>query len=174
VGPNNNQNLPLEIPANIERILGIASLLRVILNLNGRDMLKGILAVSGHAGLFKMVSNTKNAIIVESLVDKKRMPAYATSKISALEDIAIFTDEGDVHLSEVFKNIYEKEDGGKAVSHKASGNELKAYMEEILSNYDQDRVYVSDMKKVFQWYNLLQESGLLKFDEEEAEKEGEE
>ena len=68
-------------------------------------MLKGILAISGHSGLFKMVSNAKNALIVESLVDKKRMPAYATSKISALEDIAIFTYEGDVPLAEVFKNI---------------------------------------------------------------------
>jgi len=137
-------------------------------------MLKGILAVSGHAGLFKMVSNTKNALIVESLIDKKRMPAYATSKISALEDIAIFTDEGDVHLSEVFKNIFEKENGGKAVSHKASGNELKAYMEAVLPNYDEDRVYVSDMKKIFQWYNLLHENELLNFDEEEVETEGEE
>jgi predicted RNase H-like nuclease len=131
-------------------------------------MLKGILAISGHSGLFKMVSNAKNALIVESLVDKKRMPAYATSKISALEDIAIFTYEGDVQLAEVFKNIKEKENGGKAVSHKASGNELKAYMEEVLPNYDQERVYVSDMKKVFQWYNLLQENNLL---EEVAEEE---
>ncbi|MFA8434573.1 MAG: DUF5606 domain-containing protein [Marinifilaceae bacterium] len=138
-------------------------------------MLKGILAISGHAGLFKMVSNTKNALIVESLIDKKRMPAYATSKISALEDIAIFTEEGDVHLSEVFKNIFEKENGGQAVSHKASGAELKAYMEEVLPNYDQDRVYVSDMKKVFQWYNILQENELLNFDGEEDEtSEGEE
>ena len=134
-------------------------------------MLKGILAISGHSGLFKMVSNSKNALIVESLVDKKRMPAYATSKISALEDIAIFTDEGDVQLAEVFKNIKEKENGGKAISHKSSGNELKAYMSEILPNYDEDRVYVSDMKKIFQWYNLLQENGLLEELDKEEEKE---
>ncbi len=136
--------------------------------LKNETMLKGILAISGHSGLFKMVSNAKNAIIVESLVDKKRMPAYATSKISALEDIAIFTDEGDVPLADVFKSIKEKENGGKAISHKASGNELKGYMEEILPNYDEDRVYVSDMKKVFQWYNLLQENNLLEnLDKEE-------
>jgi hypothetical protein len=133
------------------------------------NMLKGILAISGHPGLFKMVSNSKNALIVESLVDKKRMPAYATSKISALEDIAIFTYEGDVQLSEVFKNIKEKEEGGKAISHKASGNELKSYLSEVLPNYDEERVYVSDMKKIFQWYNLLQEQGLL----EELDKEEE-
>ncbi len=134
-------------------------------------MLKGILAISGHSGLFKMVSNTKNAIIVESLVDKKRMPAYASSKISALEDIAIFTDEGDVPLKDVFKNIKEKENGEKAISHKASGSELKAYMSEILPNYDEDRVYVSDMKKIFQWYNLLQEQDMLKETEEEKSEE---
>lgn len=132
-------------------------------------MLKGILAISGHPGLFKMVSNSKNALIVESLIDKKRMPAYATSKISALEDIAIFTYEGDVQLSEVFKNIKEKEEGGKAISHKSSGNELKSYLSEVLPNYDEERVYVSDMKKIFQWYNLLQEQGLL----EELDKEEE-
>ncbi len=134
-------------------------------------MLKGILAISGHSGLFKMVSNTKNAIIVESLADKKRMPAYASSKISALEDIAIFTDEGDVPLKDVFKNIIEKENGEKAISHKASGNELKAYMSKILPNYDEDRVYVSDMKKIFQWYNLLQEQDMLKETEEEKSEE---
>lgn len=139
------------------------------------NMLKGILAISGHSGLFKMISNAKNALIVESLVDKKRMPAYATSKISALEDIAIFTDEGDVPLADVFKNIKEKENGGKAISHKASGNELKGYMAEVLPNYDEDRVYVSDMKKVFQWYNLLQENNLLEdLDKEEEVESAEE
>ncbi len=138
-------------------------------------MLKGILAIAGHSGLFKMVSNSKNALIVESLVDKKRMPAYASSKISALEDIAIFTDEGDVQLAEVFKNIKEKEDGGQAVSHKASGKDLKAYMLEVLPNYDEDRVYVSDMKKVFQWYNILQENDMLEnLDVEETEEKTEE
>ncbi|WP_372752245.1 DUF5606 domain-containing protein [Labilibaculum sp.] len=137
-------------------------------------MLKGILAISGHAGLFKMVSNAKNALIVESLIDKKRMAAYASSKISSLEDIAIFTEEGDVQLAEVFKNIKEKEKGEKAISHKASGNELKAYMSEVLPNYDEDRVYVSDMKKVFQWYNILQENNLLDLEESKEEKKEEE
>lgn len=132
-------------------------------------MLKGILAIAGHSGLFKMVSNSKNALIVESIIDKKRMPAYASSKISALEDIAIFTDEGDVQLVEVFKNIKEKENGGQAVSHKASGKELKSYMTEILPNYDEDRVYVSDMKKVFQWYNILQENDMLDLEASEEE-----
>ena len=137
-------------------------------------MLKGILAIAGYPGLFKMVSNAKNALIVESLIDKKRMAAYASSKISALEDIAIFTEEGDVQLAEVFKNIKEKENGEKAISHKASGNELKAYMSEVLPNYDEDRVYVSDMKKVFQWYNILQENNLLDLEESAEESKEEE
>ncbi len=127
-------------------------------------MLKGILAVSGQGGLFKLISQAKNSIIVESIVDGKRMPAYATSRISALEDISIFTDEGDVKLAEVFKSISEKEDGAKAIDHKASSNDLKGYFAEVLPNYDRDRVYVSDMKKVIQWYNLLQEKELLNFE----------
>ncbi|MCW3806591.1 DUF5606 family protein [Plebeiibacterium marinum] len=131
------------------------------------DMLKGILAVSGQGGLFKMISQAKNSIIVESLVDGKRMPAYATSRISALEDISIFTEDEDVKLLDVFKNIFEKEDGGQAISHKSSANELKSYFAEVLPDYDRDRVYVSDMKKVIQWYNLLIEKEVLKFGEEE-------
>ncbi|TAJ10477.1 hypothetical protein DMA11_18780 [Marinilabiliaceae bacterium JC017] len=132
-------------------------------------MLKGFLAISGQSGLFKMVSQTKNSIIVESLIDGKRMPAYATSRISALEDISIYTENGDVKLSDVFKSIFEKENGGQAISHKSKGPELKAYFEEIVPEYDTDRVYVSDIKKVFAWYNLLIEKGLLDPNAEEKE-----
>ncbi len=135
------------------------------------EMLKGILAVSGQSGLFKMVSQAKNSIIVESLVDGKRMPAYATSRISALEDISIFTEEADVKLIDVFKNIFEKEDGGQSISHKVSANELKSYFTKILADYDKDRVYVSDIKKVVMWYNLLINKDVFKFGEEEAKAE---
>ena len=128
-------------------------------------MLKGIMSISGQPGLFKLVAEAKNSIIVESLVTGKRMPAYSTSKISSLEDIAIFTKTGEVPLKEVLKSISEKENGGQATV-KGSGNELKTYFEEVLPEYDQDRVYVSDMKKVIQWYNLLQSKELLNFDEE--------
>ena len=132
-------------------------------------MLKGILSISGQSGLFKLVAESKNSIIVESLVTGKRMPAYSTSKISALEDIAIFTETSEVPLKEVLKSISEKENGGE-VAKMGSGNELKTYFSEVLPDYDQDRVYVSDMKKVIQWYNLLQSKELLNFDEEtEAE-----
>ena len=108
-----------------------------------------------------MVSQAKNSIIVESLIDGKRMPAYATSRISALEDISIYTEEEDVKLVDVFKLIYEKEQGGQAIGPKSSGNELKTYFEGVLPTYDKDRVYVSDIKKVLTWYNLLIEKEMI-------------
>lgn len=132
-------------------------------------MLKGLLAISGQRGLFKLVSQAKNSIIVESLIDGKKMPAYATSRISALEDISIYTEDEDVKLFDVFKAIYEKENGGASISPKSSGNELKSYFEEVLPLYDKDRVYVSDIKKVLTWYNLLMEKEL--FDPNATEEE---
>lgn len=130
-------------------------------------MLKGILAISGQPGLFKLLAESKNNIIVESLETGKRMPAYSTTKISALEDIAIYTDTDDVPLKDIFKAIYDKENGGKAISHKSSGNELKSYFEEVLPDYDKERVYVSDIKKVILWYTILHEKEMLDFSEEE-------
>lgn len=134
-------------------------------------MLKGILAISGQSGLFKMVAESKNNIIVESLDTQKRIPVYSTAKVSALEDIAIYTETGDMPLKEVFKNISDKEDGGAAISHKSSANEIKAYFGEVVPEFDRDRVYVSDMKKVLQWYNAVQEKDMLDFSEEEEEQE---
>ncbi len=136
-------------------------------------MLKGILAISGQPGLFKMIAEAKNSIIVESLLNGKRMPAYSTSKISSLEDIAIYTDTTEVSLKDVFKSIAEKEES-KAIEKIPSGNDLKAYFAEIMPDYDRDRVYTSDMKKIVQWYNLLQKSDLLNFDEEENPEENKE
>jgi len=124
--------------------------------------LKGILAISGEPGLYKMVKQSKNSIIVESIADGKRFPAYASAKISALEDIAIYTTEGDVQLGKVMRNIFQKEEGkATTVSHKADNKQVKAYFEEILPNYDQERVYVSDMKRLINWYNTLQANNLL-------------
>ena len=134
-------------------------------------MLKGILSISGQSGLFKMVAEAKNNIIVESLDTKKRIPVYSTSKVSALEDIAIYTETSDVPLKDILKAISDKEDGGVAISHKSSGNELKKYFEEVVPDYDKDRVYVSDIKKVLQWYNTLQEKEMLDFSENEEETE---
>ena len=130
-------------------------------------MLKGILSISGQSGLFKMVAEAKNNIIVESLDTKKRIPVYSTSKVSALEDIAIYTETSDVPLKDILKAIFDKEEGGSALSHKSSGTELKKYFEEVVPDYDKDRVYVSDIKKVLQWYNKLQEKDMLDFTEVE-------
>jgi len=121
-------------------------------------MLKGILSISGQPGLFKLVTETKNSIIVESLVTGKRIPAYSTSKISTLSDISIFTETGEILLTELFIRI---KAGGKLISPKASTNEIKAFFEEALPEYDKDRVYVSDMKKIIQWYQLLSDQDLL-------------
>ena len=133
-------------------------------------MLKGILAISGQPGLFKMVTEAKNSIIVESLLTGKRMPAYTTSKISALSDISVFTITGEVQLNEIFKKILEN---GKLIPSKASTNEIKSFFEEILPEYDKDRVYVSDMKKIIQWYQLLSDQNLIKEPEEEKPEEKE-
>jgi len=133
--------------------------------------LKEILSVAGKPGLHKTVAQTKTGLIVESLVDNKRFPVYASDKISNLEDIYIFTTETEKPLKEVFKLIYDKENGGKCIGHKEDDKKLKEYFEQILPDYDKDRVYTSDIKKVFNWYNLLIENKLLDFTEkpEEAE-----
>ena len=130
-------------------------------------MLKSILSISGQSGLFKLVAESKNNIIVESLDTQKRMPVHSSSKVSALEDIAIYTETEDVPLKDIFKAISKKEDNGNALSHKSSGNELKKYFEEVVPDYDQDRVYVSDIKKVLLWYNILNEKDMLDFSETE-------
>jgi hypothetical protein len=132
-------------------------------------MLKGILSVSGQSGLFKLVAESKNKIIVESLETLKRLPVHSTAKVSALEDIAIYTENGDLPLKDVFKAISEKENGGPAISHKATERELKQYFELVVPLYDRDRVYISDIKKVIAWYNALQQKELLDFSETEIE-----
>ncbi len=134
-------------------------------------MLKEILSISGKPGLQKLISNSSNAIIVESLIDGKRFPAYSNSKIIALEDISIYTEKEDIPLKEVFKRIYTKEEGKKTLSHKETNEKIIAYFNEIVPEYDKDRVYTSDMKKIIQWYNLLTDKGILNFSEEEEKKE---
>src|SRR5262245_60194295 len=104
--------------------------------------LSGIISISGMPGLYKVVAQSKAGLIVESLIDKKRIPAYSSYKISALEDISIFTTGDDMPLSDVFQKIHDKEKGGAAVAYKASDNELKTYFGEALPEYDHDRVYI--------------------------------
>lgn len=132
--------------------------------------LKDILSIGGKPGLYKYLSQAKNGIIVEGLKDKKRFPAYSTAKVSSLEDIAVFTETDEVKLSEVFDRIYQKEEGGLAVSHKSTPEELRAYFEGILPDYDRERVYISDIKKIIAWYNFLHETEMLiQEDEKDAE-----
>lgn len=134
-------------------------------------MLKGILAISGQPGLFKMLSEGKNGVIVESLLTGIKQTAFASAKMSTLEDIAIYTTKEDFPLKEVFKKIYNQENGGPAIQSGARPDELKKYFEKILPDYDRERVYVSDIKKVISWYNLLQDKGLLTMEENGQEEE---
>lgn len=133
-----------------------------------------ILSISGKPGLFKMVGEAKNNIIVESLVDGKKMPAFSHERISTLKEISIFTIDEDVPLKDVFKSIYEMQNQQAVPNLKqASSSDIKTLFGKVLPSYDPETVYVSDMKKIFGWYNLLLEKGLLDFTEEETEKEAE-
>ncbi|MBE6287882.1 MAG: hypothetical protein E7099_06815 [Mediterranea massiliensis] len=138
-------------------------------------MLKTILSISGKSGLYKLVSQGKNMLIVESLLDKKRFPAYGSDKIISLGDIAMYTDDEDVPLQEVLISIKKKENGASIALDlkKASPDELRDFMAEVLPTYDRDRVHLSDIKKLISWYNLLVTTGNTDFetveDEESAE-----
>ena len=131
--------------------------------------LKDILAISGQSGLFKYVSEGRNGIIVESFANKKRMFVNATTKVSSLKDIAIYTETEELPLNDVLKSIFEKENGGVALDPKSTNEALKEYMAKIVPEYDRERVYVSDIKKLVTWYNILRENNLLVFDEETKE-----
>ena len=126
-----------------------------------------IIAVTGKPGLFQTVSQTKNGVIVASLVDGKRFPIITSQNVSLLENIAIYTLEEEVPLLTVFKTMFEKQEGKETISHKESSAKLTAYFSEILPDYDAERVYVSNIKKVVQWYNMLVNAGL-NFSEVEA------
>jgi hypothetical protein len=132
--------------------------------------ISGIISISGKPGLYKVVAQGKNNIIVESLTDKKRFPAYAADRISALEDISIYTYSDDKALSEIFDAIYKKENKGVCISHKDKEDKVIAYLADILPDYDQERVYPSDIKKIFMWYNMLHEAGELGKSPEKEEK----
>ncbi len=131
--------------------------------------LHGIISISGMPGLYKVVAQSKNGVIVESIGDKKRFPAFASNKISALEDISMFTTGEDKSISEIMKAIYDKEKGGPSIDHKKDDKEIEKYFETILPDYDKARVYVSNMRKLFSWYNQLQATGNLKLKEETKE-----
>jgi len=132
-------------------------------------MQQTILAISGKSGLYKLVSRGKNNLIVEALDEThRRMPAFATDRITSLADIAMFTETDDIPLMDVFENVKALEEGKKASIDlkKASSNELKDYFTKVLPEWDRDRVHISDIKKLISWYNILIEAGITDFKEE--------
>lgn len=131
-----------------------------------------IIAISGKPGLYQVISQSKSGVIVESLADKKRFPVLSLHNVSTLNDIAIYTYEKEVPLREVFLSLHEKENGNTSVDPKAGKQELMAYFSEVLPEYDEDRVYASNIKKVMLWYNSLVASDFdFKALKEEVEKE---
>ncbi|UTW62685.1 DUF5606 domain-containing protein [bacterium SCSIO 12741] len=132
--------------------------------------LSKILAVSGKGGLFEIVGQTRNGVIVQSLLDGKRYPTYANQQISALEEISIYGEVDDIPLKEVFQKIYDVENGAvTSVKPKASGADIRDYFSDIVPDFDEERVYNSDIKKVMSWYNLLLDKGFLEPTEEAEE-----
>ena len=127
------------------------------------------MSISGKGGLFRYIAQARNGIVVEAIEDNKRHVAPATARVSSLEDIAIFTQEEEVPLADIFFRIHEQKGEEESLSHKADAAVLKSYFEELVPDYDEDRVYVSDIRKVFQWYNQLKRHGLLEVIEKEED-----
>lgn len=140
-------------------------------------MINTILAITGKPGLYKLVSRGNNMLIVESLLDGKRMPTYARDKIVALSEVSMFTTGEDVSLSEVLTSVGKKEGLKPAAidAKKADNDTLRSWFDEVLPDWDKDRVYPSDIRKLIQWYNILVNAGITDFsiEEESAENEGE-
>ena len=140
-------------------------------------MLRTILSISGKPGLYKLISQGKNMLILETLdATKKRLPVYGHDKVISLGDIAMYTDDEEVALAEVLESVKAKSNGTvTAIDYKnASAAELQAFMAEVLPTYDRDRVHNSDIKKLIQWYNILVSNGITEFvaaEEEEATEE---
>jgi len=133
--------------------------------------LEKILSIGGRPGLFKLITQTRSGFVAESLLDGKKITVGIRGNVSMLSEIAVYTLEEELPLAKVFQKIKDKENGSKtAIGHKSDKIELEEYFFEVLPNYDEDRVYPSDIKKVIQWYNILHENGIMDFeDEEEAD-----
>ena len=123
--------------------------------------LSGIISVTGMSGLYKVISQTKSGLIVESLVDGKRQPVYSTNKLSSLDDISIYGQGDDIPLKQILRGIRDSKSGTSIPTSKDSNDVIKAAFAEFVPEFDEDRVYASDMKKVFVWYTLLNAKGLL-------------
>ncbi|HOK61513.1 MAG: DUF5606 domain-containing protein [Tenuifilum sp.] len=123
--------------------------------------LKELLAISGYSGLFRFISQGRQGVIVESLTDGKRTLIPASARVSAIADIAVFTQTEEIPLKDVLKKIEVLENGGPAINNKSADKEIRSYFEKVLPEFDRDRVYTSDIKKIIGWYNLLQSKELL-------------
>lgn len=148
--------------------------LHYIETINLKNMLETILAISGKPGLYRLVSRGNRNLIVETLDDaKKRTPIFSTDKVISLADIAMYTEEGEVPLREVLQKVKELENGGMASLDvkKASTAELQSYFAQMLPDFDRDRVYPADIKKLISWYNLLVKAGEVDFSEPEEKEE---
>ena len=133
--------------------------------------LEKILTISGKPGLYQLQNQTRNGFLATSLIDGKKISVSARQNVSILAEIAIYTLTKELPLSEVLTKIFDKEKGGEAISHKSTKDELEEYFFEILPDYDEDRVYPSDIKKIVQWYNLLTKNGMSQFKNESSEEE---
>lgn len=137
--------------------------------------LKDILAISGQPGLYRYIAQSRNGFIVESLLDGKRSNATASSKVSALSEISMYTEGEDIPLAEVFTKMYAYTEGKQALSHKESNEALKEFFGAVITDYDRERVHVSDIKKAVNWFNLLVAAGMTEFRlPDEAEEQTEE
>ena len=123
--------------------------------------LESIINITGKKGLYKVISRNQHSLIVENIENKKREPIYSHMQANMLEEIGIYTYEETKPLSEIFDEIYKKENGKTTISHKSSKEELTSFFRHIVPEYDEERVYLSDIKKVIQWYNLMQENKMI-------------
>lgn len=130
-----------------------------------------IISISGKPGIYELKTQTRGGFLTESLLDGKKLSVGLRHNVSVLSEIAIYTTTAEMPLREVFEKIKEKEDGGEAISHKASKDELEEYFFNLIPDYDEDRVYASDIKKVVQWYNILQRKGMMDFSETASDEE---
>lgn len=131
--------------------------------------LEKILSISSKPGLYELKAQTRNGFVAQSLQDGRKIAVNLRHNVSMLSEIAIYTRDGEIPLPEVFEKIYEKENGEKSIDAKKSKTELANYFAEVLPEYDPDKVYDRDIKKVFQWYNLLIDNGICSFTKKEEE-----
>lgn len=136
--------------------------------------LSKILSIAGKGGLFKIVSQSKNAVIVESLIDQKRFPAFGHDKISSLEEISVYTTGEEMPLKEVFRTFFTKLEGKPGPDPKTDNKTLKQFFLEMVPGFDQERVYISDIKKMVSWYNLLLEHQLIDSEPDKKEDDNQE